>query len=308
MISALRWYTETITLRFHCEVQVSFLVALLPLLCAGVWTLLVAPEHAADPASAAVWAASIAGFVYIARATLSSNPNLAEQIDEAAGRLKDQLANSDVLKKAIAALTLSQQTAVENVKEVQDGTRALIAQLKAMKDEAHDAVASVVAERDRALRAEADAIAGLQEAYCTLWRLMGEGESSSLVGQVATEFERLYLPRVGLSAISEKGVAVDFRLHIVHGTDEPSHEVPPGAVVRVVRPGFRRRGEVIGRAEVVRARAPDVIPTSTASASQADLALGVAGSQHLSVPPVPEPPATPATPAAADSPGAGDDA
>jgi molecular chaperone GrpE (heat shock protein) len=240
------------------QAHMRYLLAIVPLLCAGGWTILAGKRHAVDPASAAVWAASIVGFVYLARAAFSSNPDLAGQIDEAAGRLKDQLASSDVLKKAIGALTASQQTAVENVKEIQEGTRALVTQLKGMKEEAREALAPVIADRDRALKGELDAVAALQEAYCTLWRLLGEGDASTLIQQVATEFERLHLPRVGLAPINEVGVTVDFRLHEVQGSDEPSQEVPAGAVLRVVRPGFRRRGEVLGRAVVVRARAPDL--------------------------------------------------
>jgi len=290
------------------HVHVRYLLALVPLLCAGGWTLWTGPSHAADPASALVWAASIAGFVYLARAASTSNPNLAEQIDDAAGRLKDQLASSDVLKKAIGALTASQQTAVENVKEVQEGTKSLIAQLKGMKEQAQDAIAPVIADRDRALKAESEAVTALQEAYCTLWRLMGESETSPLIEQVATEFERLHLPRVGLSTLKETGVPVDYRLHQVHGADEPSQEVPPGAVLRVVRPGFRRRGEVIGRAEVVRARAPDVLPvvepSASASASAPEAAAGTAVSEPLA----PELPAAASAPTPDTAADAGDDA
>ncbi len=287
-----------------------YIVAIVPLLCGGGWTLWTGPSHAADPASAAVWAASIAGFVYLARATLASNPNLAEQIDEAAGRLKDQLASSDVLKKAIGALTVSQQTAVENVKEVEERTKALLTELQRMKGETQEAMRAVLAERDRAQRAEADAVAGLQEAYCTVWRLAAEPDASPVLSQLATEFDRQYLAKVGFVAINGVGVAVEYKLHRVVGADEPTDTVPPGAVLRVVRPGFHRNGEVVERAEVVRSRAvelavvavaPASLPTTAQGAMEGSPPSGMAASE-------PDPPATPPAPMPANPADEGDEA
>lgn len=292
------------------HVQVRYIVAIVPLLCAGGWTLWTGPSHAADPASAAVWAASIAGFVYLARAALSSNPNLAEQIDDAAARLKDQLASTEALKKPILTFASTGQDVVASVKEVQEGTRVLMSQLKAMKEEARDAVAPIIADRDRALKAESDAVTGLMQAYRTLWSLRGQGEASVFVEQAATEFEREHLPRVGLSIINEVGAAVDYRIHQVDGADEPSADVPPGAVLRIVRPGFRRRGEVVGRADVVRACVPDVLIASDPSASASVSAPGVPAVEPIGEPAVPELPAAPLAlaPATANSADAGDDA
>lgn len=253
-------------------VQVRYLVVVVPLLCAGGWTLSTGPSHAADPASALVWAASIAGFVYLARTALSSNPNLAEQIDDAAGRLKDQLASSDVLKKAIGALTVSQQTAVENVKQAEERTKALLTELQRMKGETREAVAAVLAERDLAQRSQAGAVAGLQEAYCTVWRLAAQANASPVLRHLATEFEEVYLAQIGVTAINEVGVVVESKLHRVVEADEQTDSVPPGSVLRVVRPGFQRGGEVFERAEVVRARAiqPAVNPVAPAVDQEAE--------------------------------------
>lgn len=275
------------------HVQVRYFVAVVPLLCAGGWTLWTGPGHAADPASAVVWAASIAGFVYLARAALSSNPNLAEQIDDASGRLRDQLASTDALKKPILSFASTGQDVVASVKEVQDGTRVLISQLKAMKEEARDAVAPIIADRDRALKAESDAVTGLMQAYRTLWSLRGQGEASAFVEQAATEFEREHLPRVGVSLINEVGVTVDYRLHQVDGADEPSHDVPAGAVLRVVRPGFRRRGEVVGRADVVRACAANAPAPSETLESAVVAAPEVPGAQPTGGPDIRELPPEP---------------
>jgi hypothetical protein len=240
-----------------------------------------------------VWAAGIAGFVYLARAALASNPDLAERIDDASGRLRDQLASTEALKKPILSFASTGQDVIASVKEVHEGTRALASQLKAMKEEARDAVAPVIVERDRALKAESDAVTGLMEAYGTLWSLRGQGEASEFVEQAATAFEREHLPRAGLSIISEVGAAVDYRIHQVDGADEPSHDVPPGAVIRVLRPGFRRRGEVVGRAVVVRARVPDPEPPSDIAASPSVPALEASGPHPNGESPAPEPAATP---------------
>lgn len=275
-----------------------FIVAV-PLLCAAGWTLWISVGNSADPASAAVWASSIAGFAYLA--ALAMTPNLADQIEGAAERLKAQLASSDSLRKTIGALTVSQQTAVENVKAVEDRTMAILTELQRMKADDREALTTVLAERDRAQKAEAEAVAGLQESYCTVWRLGAEAEPDALqlLEQVRDDLDRRLFPRVGLSSIKTTGVPVDDKLHKVVRGDEPTDRVEPGAVVRIERPGFQRRGDVLQRAEVVRACRPEARAASDSSSDDAsavvapvDAALTVeSASSDLQVSPS-EPPLT----------------
>ena len=285
------------TVIWGCRVR--YFIVAVPLLCAACWTLWKSVGNSADPASAAVWASSIAGFAYLA--TLAITPNLSDQIDGAAERLKAQLAGSDSLRKTIVTLTHSLPTALENLKTVADRTTAILTDLQRMKADDREALKTVLAERDRAQKAEAEAVAGLQQSYCTVWRLAAEAEPDArqLLEQVRDELDRSIFTRVGLSSIKTTGVPVDDKLHDVVRGDEPTDCVEPGAVVRIVRPGFQRRGDVLQRAEVVRACRPEARAASDSSSDDAsavvapvDAALTVeSASSDLQVSPS-EPPLT----------------
>jgi len=220
-----------------------------------LWPPVVSASGNLDTAEALVCAVCVLGYVFVALSLIAANPNLAEQINDAERRLRDQLASLETWKKPIAALTASQQTAVENVQEANEMIRVLVEQLKRMSDEQRGAIAPVMAERDKAVTSERRAVAELYNAYCTIWRLKMDDDSNDLIQQVALEFERVRFPRVGIEPIMATGVPVDDRLHNVAAPDEQSKDIPSGSVFRVIRPGYQWNGVVEERAEVVRASA-----------------------------------------------------
>ena len=255
----------------------SFFFAIVPLVCAAGFLALSGAAHAADPASGAVVAASVLAFAYLAKSATSRN--LGEQIGDAARRLRDEMAAADALRKTIDRSTISQQNAAEKVDQARERTQVLVDELRKAQSEVTTSVEKVLAERDRAHASAQVAAEELLEAHSTVWRLAAESGGHELLAQAARQFEVRHLRQLGVSPIVDTGVAVNDDQHDVEA-EAPTAEGGVNTVVRVLRPGYMRGGQVIRRAKVVRGRPHEAPPPAAPAADALAAAPGEDGGEE----------------------------
>lgn len=141
--------------------------------------------------------------------------------------------------------------------------RASLARARADYDNLHKRVArDAAAERERTRARVLEGLLALNELaqMAAHQALAHPGPVSEGVVLLAREFTRM-LEREGVTPIDQVGVPFDAAQHEAVATEE-AEDLSPGAVARIVQPGYRLDGKVLRYAKVAVAADPGAGPSA----------------------------------------------